>query len=120
MPFVFPNGRACHSFDELALGCFDDWQAAREYFDLPPERLPLLPCQLSAVYQAVRNVAAARRLAANRRSFAFLLIYDATNPFFRSTGAWPGWPAVLHSVLDTHAARGLIFRAISWQKLMRL
>src|SRR5207302_631443 len=30
MPFVFPSGRACHSFDELALGCFDDWPAALE------------------------------------------------------------------------------------------
>jgi hypothetical protein len=28
MPFVFPSGRCCHSFDELALGCFDDWAAA--------------------------------------------------------------------------------------------
>jgi hypothetical protein len=30
MPFVFPSGRACHSFDELALTCFDDWQTARD------------------------------------------------------------------------------------------
>jgi hypothetical protein len=29
-PFVFPSGRACWTFDELALACQDDWQAAIE------------------------------------------------------------------------------------------
>lgn len=27
-PFVFPSGRVCRSFDELALACNEDWQAA--------------------------------------------------------------------------------------------
>ena len=27
-PFVFPSGRPCASFDELARACLDDWQAA--------------------------------------------------------------------------------------------
>jgi hypothetical protein len=27
-PFVFPSGRQCRSFDELALGCQEDWAAA--------------------------------------------------------------------------------------------
>ncbi len=27
-PFVFPSGRACWTFDELALACQDDWQPA--------------------------------------------------------------------------------------------
>src|SRR5579859_4409532 len=29
-PFVFPSGRSCRSFDELALACQDEWAAARE------------------------------------------------------------------------------------------
>jgi hypothetical protein len=29
MPFVFPSGRNCRSFNELALACQDDWQGAR-------------------------------------------------------------------------------------------
>jgi hypothetical protein len=28
-PFVFASGRACHSFDELALACHDHWEQAR-------------------------------------------------------------------------------------------
>ncbi len=28
--FVFPSGRRCRTFDELAQGCQDDWPAARE------------------------------------------------------------------------------------------
>jgi hypothetical protein len=28
-PFVFPSGRTCRSFDELALACFDEWDVAR-------------------------------------------------------------------------------------------
>jgi hypothetical protein len=30
MPFVFPSGKACHTFDELALAIQGDWDAARE------------------------------------------------------------------------------------------
>jgi hypothetical protein len=29
-PFVFPHGRACRSFDELALACQENWDAARD------------------------------------------------------------------------------------------
>ncbi len=29
-PFVFPGGRSCRSFDELALACQEEWTAARE------------------------------------------------------------------------------------------
>jgi hypothetical protein len=28
-PFVFPSGRTCRSFDELALACLDEWNVAR-------------------------------------------------------------------------------------------
>lgn len=30
MPFVFPSGKVCHTFDELALAIQSDWDAARE------------------------------------------------------------------------------------------
>jgi hypothetical protein len=29
-PFVLPSGRNCRNFDEFALGCHDEWDAARE------------------------------------------------------------------------------------------
>ncbi|HZV05266.1 MAG TPA: hypothetical protein VE999_09310 [Gemmataceae bacterium] len=29
-PFVFPSGRSCRSFNELALACQDEWEAARD------------------------------------------------------------------------------------------
>jgi hypothetical protein len=29
-PFVFPSGRRCQTFDEFALGCQDEWPAARD------------------------------------------------------------------------------------------
>ena len=29
-PFVFPTGKTCRSFNELALACQDDWAAARD------------------------------------------------------------------------------------------
>ena len=29
-PFVFPSGKTCRSFDELALACQDDWNGARD------------------------------------------------------------------------------------------
>ena len=29
-PFVFPGGRQCRSFDELALACQEEWTAARD------------------------------------------------------------------------------------------
>jgi len=36
-----------------------------------------------------------RYLATGRRAPVFALVYDAENPYFTQTGAWPGWPAVL-------------------------
>ncbi len=33
VPFVFPAGRACHSFDELVLACEDDWEGARNVLE---------------------------------------------------------------------------------------
>jgi hypothetical protein len=30
MPFVFPSGQVCHSFDELVLAVQDNWESARE------------------------------------------------------------------------------------------
>src|SRR5262245_6782493 len=29
-PFIFPSGRTCRSFDELARACQEEWNAARE------------------------------------------------------------------------------------------
>ncbi len=29
-PFIFPSGRSCWTFDELALACADDWPCAVE------------------------------------------------------------------------------------------
>src|SRR5207249_350141 len=29
-PFVFPSGRTCRSFDELAIACQEEWAAARD------------------------------------------------------------------------------------------
>ena len=29
-PFIFPSGRTCRSFDELAVACQEDWAAARD------------------------------------------------------------------------------------------
>src|SRR5437868_7195335 len=29
-PFVFPNGRQCRNFNELALACVEEWDAARD------------------------------------------------------------------------------------------
>ncbi len=33
MPFVFPSGKACHSFDEFALGILEHWSDARTLID---------------------------------------------------------------------------------------
>jgi hypothetical protein len=30
MPFIFPSGRSCHNFDQLALACQSDWPAAAD------------------------------------------------------------------------------------------
>lgn len=91
------------------------WAAAKQVFGLPG-RVPPAYCPISTAYQAVRNVAAARVLAGGRRA-VFLLIYDANNPYFRATGEWPGWPAVLtETLLEDDRFR---FRAIAWQDFIR-
>jgi hypothetical protein len=33
MPFVFPTGKACNTFDELALACLDHWKEARDLLE---------------------------------------------------------------------------------------
>ncbi len=100
----------------LSRKCY--WQAAEQFFGLPAERLPLFGCPISPAYQAIRNVAAAQKLAAGKRPFGFILIYDQENPYFHTTGKWPGWPAILRAHLVGHERDGFYFRAISWQDLL--
>jgi hypothetical protein len=92
------------------------WQAAYDLFGMP-DRAPGKPCPVSLGYQAIRSVAAARYLSTGGRAPVFALVYDTENPYFRQTGAWPGWPAVLE-----HTLRGqdqeIRFRAVSWQVLL--
>jgi hypothetical protein len=94
------------------------WEAAEELFGLP-RREPPGPCPLSPAYQAVRNAAAARALAGPERVGVFALVYDANNPYFRETGDWPGWPALLAAAaaLNADPAR-FRFAAVSWQELV--
>ena len=33
MPFVFPTGKACNTFDEMALACLDHWRDARDLLE---------------------------------------------------------------------------------------
>lgn len=96
------------------------WAAAEEFLDLPYERLPLLPCPISPLYQVIRNVAAARQLAGPKRRFGFILLYDERNPYFSGERGWPGWSAVLSEQLRGRECRGFHFRAISWQSLVPL
>src|SRR5205807_450566 len=92
------------------------WEAAREVF-LLPDRVPGRSCPLSAGYQAVRNVAAARALSDGRQP-VFVLLYDGENPYFRSTNAWPGWPEVLRATLHSADEADVVkFRAVSWQEM---
>jgi hypothetical protein len=94
------------------------WRAAYDLFAMP-DREPGRPCPVSLGYQAIRSVAGARYLATGGRAPVFGLVYDAENPYFRPTGAWPGWPQVLE-----HTLRGqddqIRFRAISWQEFLPL
>ncbi len=94
------------------------WQVAEKLFGLPTGRLPLFGCPISPAYQAIRNVAAAQKLADGKRPFAFVLLYDAQNPYFRPTGAWPGWPAILREHLNGRERACLYFRTSSWQELL--
>ena len=93
------------------------WRVAHRQFGLQPMRLSFEPCAISPCYQAVRNVAAAQRLARGRQA-GFILLYDARNPYFKSTGAWPGWPAMLDSILRTDPNGRFLFRSLSWQSLI--
>ena len=63
------------------------WDTAAQIFFLP-DRVPGKPCPISVGYQAIRNVAAARALAAGRMP-VFVLLYDERNPYFRPTNNWP-------------------------------
>ena len=97
------------------------WQTAQKVFGLPGERLPFLPCPISSSYQAIRTAAAARQLAGRHRQAVFVLLFDANNPYFRHTGAWPGWPALLRqTVVAKNTCSRFCFHAISWQQLIRL
>lgn len=93
------------------------WDTAHRDFGFPTARCPSLFCPVSVAYQAVRNVAAMRLLTGMRRG-VFGLLYDDRNPYFRETGAWPGWPALLSATLSSQMS-GSIFKAISWQDLVR-
>lgn len=93
------------------------WDTAAQIFFLP-DRVPGKSCPISVGYQAIRNVAAARALAAGRMP-VFVLLYDERNPYFRPTNNWPGWPEVLRSTLSMADSNNLLrSRAISWQTLL--
>jgi hypothetical protein len=93
------------------------WDVAREVFSLP-DREPGQSCPISAGYQAIRNAAAAINLAGGRQG-VFVLLFDASNPYFRRTNDWPGWPEVLRETLHTADANSLLkFRAVAWQELL--
>ena len=94
------------------------WDTARSIFGLPDRRVGA-PCPLSFTYQAVRNVAAARALAADGQQPVFGLLYDADNPYFAGCGAWPGWPTALNATLNDTGAP-VRFAAASWQRLVEL
>ena len=90
----------------------------RPYWDVASREMGLeremRPCGLSLVYQAVRNVAAAQAIAAERRA-AFLLVYDERNPYFAGVGHWPGWGMMLARLMRDSAT---VFRTLSWQELL--
>jgi hypothetical protein len=114
------SGASQGACSERVLGRQLYWEAARDVF-LLPDRVEGQPCPIAACYQAVRNVAAARALAGPDRRAVFVLVYDERNPFFRSTGSWPGWPVVLRCALrDAELMNRLVFRAISWQNSSRV
>jgi hypothetical protein len=94
------------------------WTTARDVLHLP-ERAVGTPCPLSFTYQAVRNVAAAVKLAKPGQQPVFGLIYDAQNPYFAGCGAWPGWPAALNATLNDVGA-AVRFASVSWQELVPL
>jgi hypothetical protein len=91
------------------------YTAAEEVLGLPP-REDGRNCPIAAPYQAVRNIAAARELAADRRP-VFALFFDARNPYFAQTGEWPGWPEAM-TTLAGHQEEVAV-RTCSWQRLLR-
>jgi hypothetical protein len=94
------------------------WQTAKEVFDLDKHEHGAEPCRLGFAYQAVRNVAAALKLAGPGRTAVFALLYNAENPYFGGHDRWPGWATVLgHTLGGAHPQ--LEFRALSWQQLIR-
>lgn len=92
------------------------WQTAFQAFGLPPYRVRHIPCSLSVAYQIIRSVAAARFLSAGRTP-VFVLLYDEKNPYFHECGEWPGWPKLLRETIRKDS--GVLFKAISWQRLLR-
>jgi len=93
------------------------WKTAADFLELEEARLSFEPCSLSVAYQVVRSIAAAWQLSRGRIA-GFILIYDNTNPYFRSTNGWPGWPAILTQILNKQLRARFLFRAISWQDLI--
>jgi len=95
------------------------WQTAHEVFGLPSERLASRGCPISSSYQSIRMAAACRAIAGKHRQAIFVLLFDARNPYFRRTGAWPGWPTVLHQSMGSNQEHPQFsFKAISWQDLI--
>jgi len=94
------------------------WETAYEVFHLP-KREPGKPCPLSFIYQAVRNVAAARELATPGQEPVFGLIYDVANLYLAGCGEWPGWPAALAATLDPDESP-VRFASVAWQELVLL
>lgn len=96
------------------------WEIARSHFGIFPDRDPTKACRLSVAYQAVGNVAAARALSYGSQSL-FVLLFDHSNPYFRRTGDWPGWPAILEETLGANNRfPHFSFRALSWQQLVAM
>lgn len=91
------------------------WDAARDVLGLR-DRENGDACPIAAGYQGVRNIAAARTLSHHRQA-AFVLFYDERNPYFLPTGAWPGWPSYLRSLV-AGGNEEVEFRACSWQRLL--
>lgn len=112
------NAAASSDCSDKVLARSAYWTTAREVFHLP-ERTVGQACPLSFTYQAVRNVAAALKLAKPGQKPVFGLIYDAENPYFAGCGSWPGWPAALRATLNDIDVP-VTFAAVSWQELLPL
>jgi hypothetical protein len=110
-----PGAPAVSACSERVLARPAYWEVATDLFGLPPRREGQ-PCPVSLGYQAIRSVAAARRLATGGRQAVFGLVYDQDNPYFGGCGAWPGWPAVIAASLRRGGA--VLFRAVSWPELI--